>query len=163
MYIHRTLHEKTKCCFLQASSCSLSRRQTQKDMGENEARTLQWEAIKRSLQQPLQAQQLSETTRDLLRPVEAMRTWWNHVHDRFFLEDDELTFRDLRIDRNAFEDIVNTVADIPVQRRDRRAFVFSHENAFSFSARFSHLDFTLPTCSFQSSSPYRSQYGGNKD
>ena len=40
--------------------------------------------------------------------------------------------RELRIDRNAFEDIVNAVADLPLQRRGRRAFVFSHRERVLF-------------------------------
>ena len=106
--------------------------QTRKVMGESEARTLLLEAIEGSLQQPLQAQQLSEIPRDLQRPIEARRTWWNHVRDRFFLGDDDLMLRELRIDRNAFEDIVNAVADLPLHRRGRRAFVFSHRERVLF-------------------------------
>ena len=40
--------------------------------------------------------------------------------------------RELRIDRNAFEDLVNAVADLPLQRRGRRAFVFSHRERVLF-------------------------------
>ena len=40
--------------------------------------------------------------------------------------------RELRIDRNAFEDIVNAVADLPLHRRGRRAFVFSHRERVLF-------------------------------
>ena len=40
--------------------------------------------------------------------------------------------RELLVDRNAFEDLVNAVADIPLQRRGRRAFVFSHRERVLF-------------------------------
>ena len=40
--------------------------------------------------------------------------------------------RELHIDRNAFEDLVNAVADLPLQRRGRRPFVFSHKERVLF-------------------------------
>ena len=43
-----------------------------------------------------------------------------------------LILHELHVDRNAFEDIVNAVADLPIQRRGRRAFVFSHRERVLF-------------------------------
>ena len=56
----------------------------------------------------------------------------NHIRDTFFLGDELRMFRELRIDRNTFEDLVNAVADLPLQRRGRRAFVFSHRERVLF-------------------------------
>ena len=41
-------------------------------------------------------------------------------------------FNELRIDRHVFEDVVNAVADIPLQRRGRRPFIFSHRERILF-------------------------------
>ena len=54
------------------------------------------------------------------------------MRDRFFLDDESRMLQELRIDRNAFEDLVNTVADLPLQRRWRRAFGFSHRERVLF-------------------------------
>ena len=94
-------------------------------MGENDARTLLLEAIEGSLQQPVQPQQPTELHQELQQNVAARATWWSHVRDRFFLGDESRMLRELRLDRNTIEDLVNAVADLPLQRRGRRAFVFS--------------------------------------
>ena len=102
-------------------------------MGENDARTLLLEAIEGSLQQPVGGtQQPSELPGELQQNVGARATWWNHVRDRFFMGDETRMLRELRIDRNAFEDLVNAVADLPLQRRGRRAFVFTHRERVLF-------------------------------
>ena len=38
----------------------------------------------------------------------------------------------MHVDTNAFEDLVNAVADLPLQRRGRRPFVFSHKERVLF-------------------------------
>ena len=43
-----------------------------------------------------------------------------------------LVVRELHIDRHVFEDVVNAVADIPLQRRGRRPFIFSHRERILF-------------------------------
>ena len=42
-------------------------------------------------------------------------------------------FRELRIDRVVFEEIVNAVVDLPLQRRGRRSFIFSNDESVVFS------------------------------
>ena len=59
-------------------------------------------------------------------------TWWNHIIATFFIGDEARMFRELRIIRVVFEEIVNAVADLPLQRRGRRAFIFSHEERVLF-------------------------------
>ena len=41
-------------------------------------------------------------------------------------------FRELRISRVVFEEIANAVADLPLQRRGRRGFIFSHKERVLF-------------------------------
>ena len=60
-------------------------------------------------------------------------TWWNHIVAAFFLGDEARMFRELRIDRVVFEEIVNAVVDLPLQRRGRRSFIFSHDERAVFS------------------------------
>ena len=49
-----------------------------------------------------------------------------------FLGDELRMLRELRIDTNAFEDLVSSVADIPLQRRGRRTFVFLRKERVLF-------------------------------
>ena len=101
-------------------------------MGETDARTLLLEAIEGSLQQPVQPQQPTELHQELQQHDTARATWWSHVRDRFFLGDESRMLRELRVDRNAFEDLVNAVADLPLQRSGRRAFVFARGERLLF-------------------------------
>ena len=74
-------------------------------------------------------------------------TWWNHIVTAFFLGDEARMFRELRISSVVFEEIVNAVADLPLQRRGRRAFIFSHRERVLFLHVFLpwFLDVSLPT------------------
>ena len=101
-------------------------------MGENDVRTLLLEAIEGSLRQPIQPQQPAELHQELRQNVIARATWWSHVRDRFFLGDESWMLRELRVERNAFEDLVNAVADLPLQRSGRRAFVFARGERLLF-------------------------------
>ena len=108
-------------------------------MVENDVRTLLLEAIEGSLLQPVGAQQQSELPGELQQNVNARATWWSHVRDRFFMGDETRMLRELLIDRNAFEDLVNAVVDLPLQRRGRRAFVFTHRRTSPVSPRVSRI------------------------
>ena len=59
-------------------------------------------------------------------------TWWNHIVTAFFLGDEARMFRELRISSVVFEEIVNAVADLPLQRRGRRSFIFTHQERVLF-------------------------------
>ena len=59
-------------------------------------------------------------------------TWRNHIVTAFFLGDEARMFRELRISSVVFEEIVNAVADLPLQRRGRRAFIFTHRERVLF-------------------------------
>ena len=58
--------------------------------------------------------------------------WWNHIVTTFFLGDEARMFRELRISSVVFEEIVNAVADLPLQRRGRRSFIFTHQERVLF-------------------------------
>ena len=59
-------------------------------------------------------------------------SWWNHIVTTFFLGDEARMFRELRISSVVFEEIVNAVADLPLQRRGRRSFIFTHQERVLF-------------------------------
>ena len=64
--------------------------------------------------------------------------WWNHIVTTFFLGDEARMFRELRISGVVFEAIVNAVADLPLQRRGRRSFIFTHQEHVLFSTSSTH-------------------------
>ena len=80
-------------------------------------------------------------------------TWWNHIVATFFIGDEARMFRELRINRVVFEEIVNTVADLPLQRRGRRAFIFSHEELEMRSSRPHGRVFPMLPCERRPRSP----------
>ena len=74
--------------------------------------------------------------------------WWNHIVTTFFLGDEARMFRELRISSVVFEEIVNAVADLPLQRRGRRSFIFTHQERVLFfrsSTNTSDPSSTTPT------------------
>ena len=71
-------------------------------------RTRILEAIKEASYEPT----AQETHNDQHAQVRLQRdTWWNHIVATFFLGDEARMFRELRIGRDVFEEIVNAVAE----------------------------------------------------
>ena len=59
-------------------------------------------------------------------------SWWNHIVTTFFLGDEARMFRELRISGVVFDEIVNAVADLPLQRRGLRSFIFTYQERVLF-------------------------------
>ena len=58
--------------------------------------------------------------------------WWDHLLNNCFGGDEDALFTDLRMNKRVFRLVVSAVDDIPLARRGRREFVFSHQERVIF-------------------------------